>query len=40
MNTLLTILENELKNLEANGMTNTTQWWEVAESIDAIKNNL
>ena len=33
-------LEAQLKSLEAVGMTNSQQWWEIAERIDSIKCNL
>jgi len=36
----LTYLKKELKNLEIQGKSNSAEWWSVAESIDAIENNL
>lgn len=33
-------LEAQLKSLEAIGMSNSQQWWEIAERIDSIKYNL
>ncbi len=36
----LVTLKKELKNLELLGKSNSTEWWSIAESIDAIENNL
>lgn len=36
----LVSLKKELKNLEILGKSNSTEWWSITESIDAIENNL
>ena len=36
----LATLNKELKNLEHLGKSNSIEWWSIAESIDAIENNL
>ncbi len=36
----LVSLKKELKNLEILGKSNSTEWWSIAESIDAIENNI
>jgi len=36
----LVTLNKELKNLEHLGKSNSSEWWSIAESIDAIENNL
>ena len=33
-------LEAQLKSLEAVGMANSQQWWQIAERIDSIKYNI
>jgi hypothetical protein len=38
--TYLVSLKKELKNLEHLGKANSNEWWSIAESIDAIENNL
>ena len=36
----LVSLNKQLKNLEHLGKANSNEWWSIAESIDAIENNL
>lgn len=36
----LVSLNKQLKNLEHLGKSNSTEWWSISESIDAIENNL
>lgn len=36
----LIALKQELKNLEQLGKGNSNKWWSIAESIDAIEQNL
>lgn len=33
-------LKQQLCNLERTGNSNTPEWWSIAESIDALENNL
>ncbi len=35
----LVSLKKELKNLEILGKSNSTEWWSIVESIDAVENN-
>ena len=36
----LTELRKQLNNLELLGKSGSREWWEIAESIDEIENNL
>ena len=36
----LATLKKELKNLELLGKSDSSEWWSIAESIDAIENNI
>jgi hypothetical protein len=35
----LVSLKKELRNLEILGKSNSTEWWSIVESIDAVENN-